>query len=666
MSTTRPWRGSRQGSALFFVAAVLLVIEALALSFHGRSLDTNRLARRAHSRDLSAHLAEAARATAVAALRSDGLRAGTSPFMDLLTTEKDCARLESREVPLPKNWDLEILNQAKAIGATVSTKVRFADVALLDGADLAFGIDRSEKKGHIEIRVSVTVRSVELSYLYRVPFKAVNLIPPVVSKFTLFVKNPERTDATSAGYNRYRNFFGGDPVSTVGNLLPLVLVNEQGLGLAEHVGRGYVFLGGDAPVRLHVTSGSDALRGESFLFQATTEMKEKASGGIDPRSTELLGRYSREELDFYLRRSYQGFFVRDASGQDMNAGNRLKKEFASGRTMASNLLHLYGSWQRRSPTLVVGAVYRAYAFLTALIVDTDRDRQTDAVISILPSLDWHDYPWQIPLLPRSIESRSHPGQMIDVRSLKSLDPSMHDYVHLFGDHQSYVPLMSRIVDDESYNCSYDFAAGYRQGELGAAHAFPASAYPCSGRAYKIDLANGEPHFRGDLNSLSMSALEGRTVCQVADEAEFLTRFVRAGHLRLGRVVRIETGELTLPSRLVVDEGGVVMVPGNVTSNGVKNDSNIPLTLCSLEGSIEINSSYRDHEFSSIALSGGLKNGGRDALVLKGSVAVSSLASDDLKHGGELAYDPRLDPTATSYRNFYRGYVGDMEEEWELP
>jgi len=109
-----------------------------------------------------------------------------------------------------------------------------------------------------------------------------------------------------------------------------------------------------------------------------------------------------------------------------------------------------------------------------------------------------------------------------------------------------------------------------------------------------------------------------------------------------------------------------MVPGNVTSNGVKNDSNIPLTLCSLEGSIEINSSYRDHEFSSIALSGGLKNGGRDALVLKGSVAVSSLASDDLKHGGELAYDPRLDPTATSYRNFYRGYVGDMEEEWELP
>ena len=43
-----------------------------------------------------------------------------------------------------------------------------------------------------------------------------NLVPPVTSKYTLFVKHPDLTDETHAGYNRFLNTFAGVPTGTGG------------------------------------------------------------------------------------------------------------------------------------------------------------------------------------------------------------------------------------------------------------------------------------------------------------------------------------------------------------------------------------------------------------------------------------------------------------------
>ena len=102
------------------------------------------------------------------------------------------------------------------------------------------------------------------------------------------------------------------------------------------------------------------------------------------------------------------------------------------------------------------------------------------------------------------------------------------------------------------------------------------------------------------------------------------------------------------------------------SNGVRNGSSVPLTLCSLKGNVELNSIYREHEFAAIALFGTLKNGGSDPVRLKGAMAVDTLSPAELRHGGELTYESRLDPTIPGYRQYYRAFIGDSDVKWILP
>lgn len=655
-----------EGSTIYLVALVLILVEVLVLSLHGRSLDSARLAHRVHARQVCAHLADGARASVIAALRHDLARTETSRFRAMLLKVGDSSRLQGALVPLPAGWDRELQKEVARLGdVQLTSVVRLQEVAPLLDDSSAAGEDAHEKRGLLEMTFTVTLLRVPLTYTFRTPFKIVNLIPPVTSKFTLFVKHPERTGIANAGYNRFRNLYDGDAVSGAEAHPPLVLFNEEGLALRELTGRGFVFLGGGDPVMLQITNGSHPRFGEGFHFEATADPRGELAGGTDPASASLLGAFTEPGATFSVQRSFLGFYERDEAGEGLNAEGRLRKDFAAGRTTSSSMLHLYGSAERRSPTVVVGNVQRSFALISHLAVDVDADGKADDAVAVLPGVGWEDYPLQIPLLPNSFTSFTDPSGSIDLRPLKSSDPELHDFVRLFGDYAQYSTLMSRLVE-EPYNRGFDWMAGYEPGKLGAPAVLPASRYPDPGTSFNLVLADGGVHFQGDLNAFSTLRLEARAVVEVADEAELKQRFIRDGRLELGRVVRVAQGPVTLPARLEVGDGGAIIAAGSITSSGVRNRSSVPLALCSTEGDLIVDSTYPDHEFAGIALAGGLKTLGSDPVHIKGALAVDHLSPDELRAGGELTYDPRLDPTAPGYAGFYRTFIADAEKEWVLP
>ncbi|MBI4863016.1 MAG: hypothetical protein HY815_22545 [Candidatus Riflebacteria bacterium] len=428
-------RNPSAGSILFVVATALTFIQVLFLSFYGRSLDSRKLARRVFSRDLSAQLADAARASAVNALRQDVTTPRTSRFLTLFVSGGS-GLTEGVAVPMRDGWDSLVKEYAASYGATVTSTLRLVNVGGLDAATVATGFDALEKSGLVELKVSVSVRNVSLPYVYRIPFKVVNLLPPVVSRFALFVQKPIAFDPSRPLYTLDQNR-SSDP-STSQTSPPLTVRNarEKAAPVLDDPGRGYIF---------------------------------------------------------------------------------------------------FGQSQQPAPQMVT-----------------------------------------------------------------------------------------------------------------------------------IPYENGTVHFQGDLNQVDTTTLGTRTVILVAHESDFKAKFIVGNRLRLGCVVKILLGGLTLPADLEVEDGGVIMASGAIASNGVRNRSDVPLTLCSLTSSVQVDTRYEQHEFAAVALKGRLDPVGDRPLSMKGSVAVGSIDGLSVPRGSELTYDSRLDPSAPSYRNYYRAFFGDFEEEWGMP
>lgn len=383
----------RGGAMLFVVAAAVLVIELLVVSFHKRSLDARWLSRKAHGRDVTAHLAWAARSAALAAVRRDLANPSSSQVLALLTRHAP-ADLDAMRVPLPAGWERpELEDMVRRAGARVDVEATLRGWSALPGASLANGMDAIEKHGLFDTLVRVTQGGTERTYQYATRVKVVNLVPPVLTRFALFVRTPER-----AGYNRYWNDAQGDAVDRAGSVRPLALRPDR------HAARaGLAYLGGEDATTLHLTAGTP---------QETR--REPIAGGCAGGAVSYLTEHART-----------GFHA----GEEV----ALSTELGTTRTAASAMLHLGGA-------RVYGRVYRSVIERARLAADTGGDGEGDTRIATLSNVAWHAYPWQLPELPAAVGG-------LDLSCLKSHDPGVHDFGALFGDHASYAQVMSRVVDE---------------------------------------------------------------------------------------------------------------------------------------------------------------------------------------------------------------------------
>ncbi|MBI2943569.1 MAG: hypothetical protein HYY25_05165 [Candidatus Wallbacteria bacterium] len=672
MRTLPQGRAANSGVVLWLVLGLGTVMAVLAFTFYTMVRDQNVKAHLIYFSLSAQSHAESGVNHAIDSVRQAILDPNSVTTKAIL----DSPPAGVAPLPMPEGWlvPLEQFIPASDL-AGVEVKVALEAVGpLVDPDNLSQGRDPGEKTATVVITSTGYHRGSRQTVVERRPIRIVNMALPVVSKFSLFVRSPDPTDETAAGYNRFANDITGSPdpnVPASANVHPVVVYSdEEGLGGDDDLDKhGWIFLGGDREVVLNLTSGGEYRFGQYFHFYnflaLDTSRPAAFLNDAPPPFFQTPHTFAGQQQRFAIKHALYGYFTIDQSRddpQDMNRDGVLRLYLDTTTNMRSSTLHLYGSSLEPSPTRVLGRVFHSYPIYSAVTVDVDGDGVRDGVVRMLAAvpeeqfgdLDTTD------ALPLEIPNLSTGGTI-------GLDPDSMHYSTLFGDWEAYSRYMSVLVDREPYNTAADYMRS--QGKFPPdREAFdPAEDYPNPGTSVEIPGREGESaHFKGDLNRVDGSGFDRKSVVTVADETEFKQLFLDAtAQLRLGGVVRIASGDLSLPEGLRVVDGGAVLCAGTITVDRVTTPDDQVLSLCSLEKDV-VASFGGKIQASLVALKGRLRSGLRSReLELEGSLAVDRLAADEFPAGGRVVFDPRLDPTRPESKELYRVYMADRALEWRL-
>lgn len=514
--------------------------------------------------------------------------------------------------------------------------------------------------------------------------KIQRLALPVISKFTLYVRNPELTDEQNQGYNCVANFIDGE-LGVSSKAQPICLINSQEKHLETVADAGWVFLGGDKELQLHVTSGNDVKNGELFQFYSLTQPEKSPPvfefselPSTKPFNDGVYFLNSAVKAQLSIRGSYFGFYQWDKkTGSDMNLQGALQKYFASAnsRTMNSSCLHLLGNYTHPSPTLVYGKVNRAFAYYSGIIYKASGEGSEDKFLDILEApVDVvnngsKESFWNTVNLKRSFETKKF--------SLSPLELSAQEITakRLFASQKNYLKYSSNIVV-ESINRTFD----YFFNETGMLPP-PEKLKDKTGFGYdltgeKIEIKNkssGGLYFSGDCRNLDVKKiLTDRFSLILPDEKTFLSRFVSDSVLDLQNQVVLVKGPLQLPARLKVKSAGIIAAKGQITLlGGIEKSDSGPLTIVSMENDIVLKVINEDIWAHLVALEGTVYPQNNNPVKLRGALTVDKLyAAGNASEkrfwagGGEIAYDNRLDP-AFSEKTCYGVSLSDYYDDFQI-
>ncbi len=537
--------------------------------------------------------------------------------------------------------------------------------------------DMAERVGQVLMKVEVEIGGKTWIKEALKEVKMVNILPSFLSKFTLFVKTP------MANLNLFLNDKQGNILNPVAKQ-PIFLFHRAA-GEALDVRRpGWVFLGGGT-WHFNLTSGwgNGLSNSEDFHYLAfdrvcVFEHTESGHGNLD-----------QDHVGKIIHRG----FHKDLEMQGPQA------LFPATTGRRSNAIHLFGSYDRQSPTLVLGRVFRRYAQYGALcLADPDTSDTLyppKVILPYVPPGEWAAYNQAFPEDPVNFP-------MYTAHNVKPDVFGEGDYTDRPGA-RGFSFYMSKIVDENEkdqghYNNSYDMISQgnswYQTPERKLAAPLvatiiesPSSRLNDPDYFYSADNGNepsgagglcikrddGTAMFRGNLNDVGqtfLNDLDYKALTEVTAD-EFKEIYLKAPpkggpvELHLGTIVKV-SGSLQLDRPLVVKDGGIILVDRNVIiSDGIRCDAQLPLartalTICSRDGSIIIRTGSLI-QAALIALNGSLiKDSFDQPVLIRGAVAVGSLHEDTLftaSSAGSMEYDERLNPLDSKhYRNCYRARV----------
>ncbi len=562
-----------------------------------------------------------------------------------------------------------------------------------------FGVmrDMNERAGKMLIKATVTYAGVQWVKEVRKEIVVVNLLPAVLPKFTLFVKDQLTDSQLNVLENDKFGAITGPPSTQ-----PVVVYNyPKGSALPDICRRGWIFLGG-GKWNFNLTSGwGSGSQSTAEDFHYLDVGRVCLIDGSQPGHGEL-GSYHLVKL---LQR---GFY----DGSDMAAWMEPVAAF-------SNTLHLFGDRTRQSPTLVLGRVYRRLAQYGAVCWKDDPPSATypppppKRVLKEYSLTDWTTtLPANALEFPKQAPFNDDYPDLVNPYYIKPhfFNTSEYEYT-LPGNNHGYAFYMSRVVgendpDQGHYNNSYDMI------HHGNDNLFPGRELTtdrlqsvieppstCSDQNYFYSPVNGtEPSgtagltikrddgtvvFKGnpgdDADAFFGADLKGTKAVMELSPDDFTAMFIKEPpsgsipddyhELHLGTVVHV-TGPLSLDRDLVVKDGGIIVADGTVgISKNVISDSSLPpeetsLAVCSLNGDILISSmsGIKVHA-SLIALTGKLNKVPGSPLEVRGSVAVGSLGTGLFfaDSPGKIEYDPRYDPLDSgNYSKYYRASLIPVE------
>ena len=250
--------------------------------------------------------------------------------------------------------------------------------------------DPVERIGTLTVEVGSQANFSTRHLQVRRKFQFTNILPAVMGRFSLVVKNPDRReDPDGSGYNRFENYSDGNSMKT--NHEPYRIFNNPSGGTPEK--NGWIFWGGVATATFHLTSGIDTSGngagpfGESFHFFPLTQPSASPPFFILTENEPWQNnpwKVSGQELGYIPNTSSPyvfadilftgrifGFFSLLLPGssaeETMNTTDDLLDFWfntPSPLTMKSSILHLTGDPSNPTPTWVIGPVYRSYPLYT--------------------------------------------------------------------------------------------------------------------------------------------------------------------------------------------------------------------------------------------------------------------------------------------------------------
>lgn len=510
--------------------------------------------------------------------------------------------------------------------------------------------DLREKQGDLAVVCRAEYRGVVRTMVLAKRVKVVDVAAPVVSKFTLFVRERGDEDPNLLRYERtlpeegYRigelsarpwvlyHTTDRHPASVDGRFHALA---DELLDAAPDSG-GLVYLGGREPWQLNLTHGAGAGRYEE-LFQL-----RRTRYAVEPR----VPGFEHEWAMFFG--FYEGLFRSEKFGDARSAGDYVGDPRLGRVRDRTAALHLWGDLAYVSPTVVLGPVFRRYVTLRLL-----------------------DGYW-FPTLSEA-EFRAHPLRET-----------------FGGDYPAYARGMTRVVA-EAYNRTWDYVTTNHEslgpggqveagetpavppadlagrvtrvrgaGEEGGAFLYPELGTEFPGVCRLVREVGGEvePVFEGTLadldGSLLADLLTKKAVATVPDEAAFFARHLRGRTLDVPGIVHVTSGGLELGA-VNVRAPSMILVEGDVriVDRIVEVAPRSPLTIVSLNGSIEVVTGAKV-DAALVALNGTFRSKGK--LELVGGVAAGRLELPAIVRGEAaktLTYNEELDPTDDAYWNRLR-------------
>jgi hypothetical protein len=518
----------------------------------------------------------------------------------------------------------------------------------------------------IEGRVAlhIELQTAQRSFAFEFPreFKTAQVLPYVVSKFTLFV----RETANPGQYNTIAKSLQEDEDPQGKQVLTLRHSSKSFVSSDRERWRasGWVYLGGN-DVQIHLDGTHPCRRrSENFLFWPSFYFSSPGQD-LPFAITDPLG-----GTKMRVRITPLGCIKDWKNEGTLQAvlGNRQVPglEFSS-------CLRLFGSKDHFSPTRVIGNVFAQYILYASLIYDSNDDTIPDTIdymggkhraIFPLPRLVLADQ-FKPPYAPKMLTTKGFDLQ-VDGTGLSGIPGSIGDLMPNYstGANNDYVTFMTKLVSDfaptagvSAFNALYDhlFDSASEQGgkSFPAPRLFPATEYPNPGKNFVLPATQqGDGSlFQGDLSAFDPAEwyrAEQFPGFVYSSEAQFLgvngpfKKLNQVNTILAPLVVRVK-GSLTLPTPLKLEAPALIIVDQDITVNEVQASPNgSPLTLVSLNGSITV----QGGKLAGVCL---VAPAGTvtwsSPLQLKGTLCCQKLPPATIEKGGEILYDEALDPTS---------------------
>lgn len=621
-------RPNTRGIILHVALGIVVLAGLFALTYFAFVRGQTRLTQGALAGEVAYHLAQGGVSAAIGAFTNT--QTPTRLYEALVTrTPEEINGLSDRMGP--ESLPLDLLARKVRGDASVKVEMTLSGFARFPRPDPESGIQEDPVEKHGTLRITSTASFMGTSRRV-VAFKevrVVNVLPPVVSKFTLFVKN--RIPAASLNGIRWAKGDLSSGAPAPGNVhAPLFLRNGPARNPEES---GWVFLGGGAH-HLNLTWGATGW-GDQFLllrnpWQVTADPSSPLALGAGHAALLMQrGVFSGIKTDNDLFTHYDF---------DQPPGDPVGEEAALLRPYGPSPTASIDPDLDVSPTYVLGQVYRRFLnfrYIRQLAIGRV------AYCPYSRAADWAappPQPWSRP-------------------------PPFEVKVGVFGSSYAlYTGYMSTVVE-ESVNRGLDFLSEPQELDPGARllntvrvrHSMGLPDFLYDPRVntghVAIRTADGRKLFDGHLHRILPRDLRVSERAVFSADASRFPRWLARPPRRIPGIVHFTGGDLLIDRPLDLESGGVLAADGSIVIGaGVQvKPYGRPLSLVSLSGNIVLRTGA-PVEAALVALSGTLVRETGRPVAVRGCVAVEHLdlaAVCKAPTHGKIIYDARLDPTAAT-------------------